>query len=268
MSKAQIIGFLNTPPIWKKRQFDIDQFEFPSLKLETFQSAEIPNNLRLGHQMEYVFKQLIEYSEDYKLVLYNLPIRDEKRTLGEIDFILKNKKTNQFIHVELTYKFYLLDPEIPDPIHSLIGPNRRDRFFDKMEKIKNEQFSLLHSTAGINALADHKIDHLKIKHQCCFKAQVFVPYHQKNRNLGVLNKAVMAGYWLRLKDFITTDFIKDQFYIPRKSDWVIAPQEQVSWKSHNEILLEIQSKLKEKRAPMIWRKNARKEFEKCFIVWW
>lgn len=268
MSKAQIIGFLNTPPIWKKRQFDIDQFEFPSLKLETFQSAEIPNNLRLGHQMEYVFKQLIEYSEDYKLVLYNLPIRDEKRTLGEIDFILKNKKTNQFIHVELTYKFYLLDPEIPDPIHSLIGPNRRDRFFDKMEKIKNEQFSLLHSTAGINALADHKIDHLKIKHQCCFKAQVFVPYHQKNRNLGVLNKAVMAGYWLRLKDFITTDFIKDQFYIPRKSDWVIAPQEQVSWKSHDEILLEIQSKLKEKRAPMIWRKNAKKEFEKCFIVWW
>lgn len=268
MSNPQTIGFLNTPPIWEKKQFDIDQFEFPSLQLNELQSIKIPEKLRLGHQMEYIFKQLIEYSEEYALLLYNLPIRDEKRTLGEIDFILKDIISHQIIHIELTYKFYLLDPEIPESIHRLIGPNRRDRFFDKMQKIKKEQFPLLHSKAGAKALAEQGIDHLEIKHQCCFKAQIYVPYLQKNIDLGLLNKEAITGYWLRLKDFTSFDSTNDQFYIPTKSAWVIAPHEQVTWKSKEVILLEIKIKLEEKRALMIWRKKASDEFEKLFIVWW
>ena len=268
MSKPQIKGFLNTPPIWKRKQFGIDQFEFPTIDLDTFQLIEIPNNLRLGHQMEYVFKQLIENSNNYALILYNLPIRNEERTLGEIDFILKEKKTNQLIHVELTYKFYLLDPDIPEPIHRLIGPNRRDRFFDKMEKIKNEQFPLLHSPSGVKALEEHEIDPQSIKHECCFKAQVYIPFQEKKINFGLLNRETIAGYWLRLKDLITVDFSKDQFYIPIKSEWVIKPNEEVPWKSYEEILMEVKLKLDEKRAPMIWRKNTKNEFEKFFVVWW
>ncbi len=268
MSKPEIIGFLNTPPIWEKQEFEIDQFDFPFIDLENFQPTDIPKNLRLGHQMEFVFKQLIEYAEDYHLILYNLPIRNDERTLGEIDFILKNKKSNQFIHVELTYKFYLLDPDISEPIHRLIGPNRRDRFFDKMEKIKNEQFPLLHSEAGAKALEKHSINHSEIKHQCCFKAQIFLPFHQKDVDLGLLNRETIVGYWFRLKDIATSDFLNDQFYIPRKSEWVINPNEETSWKSHQEILIEIKQKLAEKRAPMVWRKNVENEYEKFFVVWW
>ena len=143
MNKAQYIGFLNTPPLWENKQFDIQQFEFPSLDLHSFHPAPIPKNIRLGHQLEYVFKQLVDYSEVYDIVLYNLPIRQEKRTLGEIDFILHDTTGDQLIHVEMTYKFYLVDPAISKPIHRLIGPNKRDRFFDKMEKIKNKQFPIL-----------------------------------------------------------------------------------------------------------------------------
>ena len=134
MIKAQCIGFFKTPPIWEKKQFDIQQFEFPSLELNLFYPKPIPRNIRLGHQMEYVFKQLIEYSEVYQVVLYNLPISQGGRTIGEIDFILKDKTRDQLIHVELTYKFYLINPEISEPKHQIIGPNKRDLFFTKMEK--------------------------------------------------------------------------------------------------------------------------------------
>ncbi len=268
MIKAQCTGFLNTPPLWEKKQFDIQQFEFPSLELHPFHPKPIPGNLRLGHQMEYVFKQLVEYSEAYEVVLYNLPIRQGERTLGEIDFILKDKTQDKLIHVELTYKFYLIDPEISESIHQLIGPNKRDKFFDKMEKIKNKQFPLVHSEEGSKALYDNNINHLKIEHQCCFKAQLFQPFGGSLVDIGTLNKACLAGYWLRFDDFNKPEFEKAQFYMPTKSEWVIEPNDQVAWKSHGEIMTDINLRLLKENAPLIWLKKSEAEFEKLFVVWW
>jgi hypothetical protein len=52
MIKAQCIGFFNTPPLWEKRQFDVQQFEFPSLAIHRFQPKPIPRNIRLEWVME------------------------------------------------------------------------------------------------------------------------------------------------------------------------------------------------------------------------
>lgn len=268
MIKAQCLGFLNTPPLWEQKQFGIRQFEFPSLTLDSFQFKSIPGNLRLGHQVEFIFKQLVEYSEAYDVVLYNLPIRKEKHTLGEIDFILLDKKNNQLIHTELTYKFYLIIPEIEEPVHKLIGPNKRDTFFAKMEKIKYKQIPLLHSTEGIEALASLQIDHLKIEHQCCFKAQLFQPYGSGIVNIDSLNKNCLVGYWLRFDDFNKPCFTNDHFYLPTKSEWIIEPNNQIEWKSHVEIMIDINSRLLKEIAPLVWLKNSKGKFEKLFVVWW
>ena len=268
MTKAQYLGFLNTPPLWKNKQLAIPQFEFPSLELESFQPTAFPSNIRLGHQLEYVFQQLMDYSATYEVLLFNLPIREDKRTLGEIDFILRDTTSDQLIHVDLTYKFYLIDPTIPEPIHRLIGPNKKDQFFDKMEKIKNKQFPLVHTPEGVKALADKQIDHLQVAHQCCFKAQLFSPYEDSTVHIGTLNKDCLAGYWLRLEAFITAEFATAQFYMPPKLEWVIEPNNQVVWKSHVDIMVDIRLHLLEERAPMIWLKKSTTEFEKLFIVWW
>ena len=268
MIKAQCLGFLNTPPIWEKKQFGIQQFEFPNLEMHSFHPKPIPGNIRLGHQIEYVFKQLLEYSAFYEVVLYNLQISQEERTIGEIDFILKDKKRDKLIHVELTYKFYIINPAISEPIHRIIGPNQRDKFFTKMEKIKNKQFPLLHSEEGSKALLDNNIDHLKIEHQVCFKAQLFQPYGSSSINIATLNKACLAGYWLRFDELNTPEFSKAQYYMPTKSEWVIDPNELVAWKSHVEIMADVNQRLAKENAPMIWRRNSKTEFEKIFVVWW
>lgn len=274
MILSQSIGFLNTPPLWEGEQFDIQQFEFPKLDLKTFQPKVTLGNFRLGHQLEYVFKQLIEHSETHEVVLHNLPIRQEKRTLGEIDFIIKDKIRDKHIHVELTYKFYIIDPDVintgiidRDPIHSLIGPNRRDSFNLKMEKTKNKQFPLLHSEEAAQALYNIDIDHSEVEHQCCFKAQLFQPYGSHSVNIGSLNKGCLTGYWLRLNDFNKPDFAGNQYYIPSKSEWPVKPHYQVSWKSHDEILKEINQALSTERAPMVWLQNTKGEFEKLFVMW-
>ena len=264
----QFSGFLSTPPIWINTQFNIQQFEFPDIELIDFIPTPIPQKIRLGHQMEFVFKQLVDLCPEYEVLVHNLPIRNGKQTIGEIDFILRDVETHQLIHVELTYKFYIIDPEISEPIHQLMGPNRRDMFFIKMEKIKNEQFSLLHSKQGRMALAEKGIDHNQITHQACYKAQLFEPFGSKPLNLRPLNPNCIVGYWLRMDDFQTEAFKNQQFYIPYKSQWVLQPHSDVEWTPHFETLLEINLRLLKQNAPMVWMKKSETEYEKFFVVWW
>lgn len=233
-----------------------------------FSPAPIPEKLRLGHQLEHVCKQLLDHSSQYEILVYNLPIREGKHTIGEIDFILKDVATEQLIHVELTYKFYIIDTAISEPLHQLIGPNKRDAFFMKMEKIKNKQFTLLHTEAGTKALADLNIEATKLVHQTCFKAQLFKPYNTDTLQLDHLNETCIVGYWLRFQDFNTDTFATHQFCIPRKSEWVLTPDANSEWISHTETLVRIEQQLLKQNSPLVWIKKSDTEFEKFFVVWW
>lgn len=268
MVYEQCKGFLNTPPLWKNEQFSVLQFDFPKIEFEDFSPQKIPTNIRLGHQMEHVFKQLIDYSSLYEVLVYNLPVRNGKITIGEIDFILKETETQKLIHVELTYKFYIIDPSISEPIHRLMGPNRRDMFYTKMEKIKNNQFGLLHSPNGIIALQEKGIDHKEIAHEVCYKAQLFSPYNSEVTHIRPLDKDCIVGFWLRFDDFNSKEFQGYKYYIPSKSEWVVQPYEEVLWQSHFEILMAINMRMLKENSPMIWMKKSATEFEKFFVVWW
>jgi len=268
MINAQFHGFLNTSPLWIGEEYDIQQFSLPTFPSHSLNPKPIPLKIRFGHQMEYVFKQLVEHSNAYHLVLHNLQISQGKRTLGEIDFILKDLSTGKLIHVELTYKFYIIDPEVSDPTYRLVGPNRRDLFMAKMKKIKQVQFPLLHSEFGSKALAERHIDHSKVEHQCCFKAQLFYPLDNEMVNIGPLNRECSAGHWLRVEDFNSSEFQKAKFYMPSKSEWVIHPMDQVTWRSHSEIMKDINRSLLNEMSPMIWMRNSNAQIVKLFVVWW
>ncbi len=218
--------------------------------------------------MEVVCKQLLDHSSPYEVLVYNLPIREGKQTLGEIDFILKDVTTEQIIHVELTYKFYIINTGVSDPMHQLIGPNKRDAFFMKMEKIKNKQFSLLHSEAGIKALAELDIDASNLLHKTCFKAQLFKPFKTGTVQLHPLNGNCIVGFWLRLLDFTSDAFTPYQYYIPSKSEWVLNPDASNSWTSHANALLKIEEQLLKQNSPLVWMKKSETEKEKFFVVWW
>lgn len=266
--RKQVSGFLNTPPLWQNQQFGIQQFAFPEIDLRVFQPKAIPSKIRLGHQMEYVFKQLIDFCKDYEVLLHNLAVKNGKRTIGEIDFILKNRQTSELLHIELTYKFYVIDPSMSEPTQQLMGPNRRDMFFTKMEKIKNDQFELLHSKAGTQALLEHHINPAKIKHQACYKAQLFVPYECNTINIKPLNSHCISGRWMRFDDFRTDHFKEFHYYIPFKSEWVIEPHIDVPWNSHFETLIDLNLRMLKENSPMVWMKRSATEYEKCFVVWW
>lgn len=249
-------------------EFSVSQFQFPEVEIDGFVTSPIPEKLRLGHQMEYVCKQLLDASDEYEVLLHNMPIRDGKQTIGEIDFILKETATQQLIHVELTYKFYLIDTAIENPIHQLVGPNRSDAFYKKLEKIKNNQFSLIHTSIGQKALLKKGIETTNIKQQVCYKAQLFKPYKIASLDISPINSHCIVGYWLRMAEFNSSEFTAHKFYIPTKSEWVFHPYEEVLWVSHDAVIEIIEERLNYKSAPMVWMKKSDTEFEKFFVVWW
>ncbi|MEN1786135.1 MAG: DUF1853 family protein [Bacteroidota bacterium] len=267
MSTAYHEGFLNTPPLWEKEQFGLPQFKFPPVVISNLKETQLPRNLRLGHQMEKVFQQLIHSTDSFDLVEHNILVEAGRHRIGELDFIIQNKNTHQYFHVELVYKFYLIDPTISEPIYRLVGPNRRDMFYTKLDKLKEKQLPLLFHPSLTPLWETLEIDPLKIAQSCCFKAQLFAPLGEKP-SIRPLNNACIAGTWIRFDVFNTERFRSASYHMPRKLEWVLSPHLEVPWRSHYEILLDVNLRMVAKNAPMLWMKTPSGALSRLFVVWW
>ena len=244
------------------------QFVFPKIDFENLETEVIPSNLRLGHKIEHIFLQLIKHSKVYKVIAHNIPIRKNKVSLGEIDFLLQRVDNKMYVHVELTYKFYVILQDSSIIEHQLIGPNQRDSFFAKKEKIINHQIPLLDTPEAISVLKAFNMDPYEIQHKTCFKSQLFVPYKLGEINLSPFNSECIVGKWISFQKFRSSNFLNFKYYLPTKSEWLIAPYHDVVWQTFTEVLGLIINKLEDGRSPMMWIKTGDSKIEKLFVVWW
>ncbi len=263
-----IQALLDSPPLWKDTQFDLKQFVVPSIDLTTFIPQPIPENIRLGHRIEHLFYQILSHSDNYEVLAHNIQIKNSNHTLGELDFIVRFRESVHPIHIELTYKFYIIDPAISDPIHRLMGPNRNDFFHAKLHKTKQKQLPLAYTNEAVTALETQEINVSSLEQQVCFLGQLFIPYGQSSPSIHPLNSACIVGFWIQMKDFEISPFVSYTYYITHKYEWIHAPHNNVVWSSHHEVLSEIQIKHVQKRAPIVWIKKNDNTIEKCFVVWW
>lgn len=260
--------FIQTPPLWLDQQFGIKQFVFPEIDYVAVHDGKVPANMRLGHKMEHIFKNCLEGQRIYKLLAHNVAVKRDNRTLGEIDFLLKDLRDGSFLHLELTYKFYVIDPTLGPPMHQLIGPNRKDTFNSKLEKLTNKQLQLPFLKEGKEQLTLLDIESADLKQEVCFKAQLFAPYHHAEMLIKPFNKHCIAGFWLPFEMFTFSDFHPYEYYLPSKDEWILNPYDKGSWISYNELLLELNGLMFKERSPMVWMKKEEAVFEKFFVVWW
>lgn len=260
-------GFLSTPPLWKGKAYGLTQFEFPTISLDRFTPKTIPDKLRLGHRIEHIFAQLLNHSERYHILGQNIQIRHEKQTLGELDFIVRDSVSAQLIHIEVSFKFYIVLPS--EPIEKgLIGPNRKDAFLTKISKTREKQLPLLYTEQARAALSAYGLQALQIVQNCYFCAQLFVPYHQLTLQLTPFETHHIKGYWMHWADFNTPAFKTFMYYIPKKSEWIQDPHDGVVWDTYTQTATQIAELLAQQRSPLVWIKKAPLYFEKCFVVWW
>ena len=258
-----IKGILQTPNLWKGsellniRQFIIDGSDF--------QLEPISSKLRLGMFVEQCVFQSLENNSNYNVLAKNIQIIDNNLTLGELDCILKHNSS--IVHLEIAYKFYLFDKtHNKNELHCWIGPNRKDSLIEKINKLQEKQFPLLQHPKTVEKLNILKIPTEQIEQQVCFKAQLFVHFSKISKIIPIINFDCIAGFYVNWKELVL--FKAYKFYIPTKLDWLVVPKTDVTWLSYEHFIMEVNSLLHKKLAPLCWMKKNNGEMRKFFVVWW
>jgi hypothetical protein len=133
----------------------------------------------LGKRFEAMIGFWLKNSPVFQVVLSNHQLIDDKGTVGEIDFIVKDRESGELLHLEIACKFYLShhnNPNWPD----WRGLNGRDNLQLKMDKFSRQLSSLgipvghelrkelkiggIQPTMLLKGYFFHHIDHIRQHH--------------------------------------------------------------------------------------------------------
>lgn len=246
-----------------------------------------PKNAVLGKQAEACFEAYLKHSKHFELLAANLQIHTStslsnqstslsnypallnnpyaKETLGELDYIVRNLKTTEVVHIELACKFYLYDESAGiSPEEKWVGPNRKDSLFKKLEKLKQRQFPLLHRPETLQKLEALGIPKPSLQ-QLCLKAFLFIPRKMLREALPQNIKNCIVGHYIKPSDF------KDEgtacYAIPSKKEWLLPINAIAKWYPFSEIKPLITTQLEMGRSPLVYKKTPQ-NVELFFITWW
>ena len=244
--KAQYQGFMDTPSLF------LDVGDFVKQPLFAFEEVsplkekllELKKNTMLGKRAELFFKELIKGSKEYKVLADGIQVFKDKRTVGELDFIIQHRKSLQVFHTELTYKFYAYDPNIATTaIEKWIGPNRKDTLVQKLDKLNTRQFPLLHTKETQQRLEKLGLPLDGIAQRLVFKAQLFVPENTLLTLFPACNKNAIRGNYMRLEALTNTISSNSRFFLPKKQDWMLPAKNNRTWLAFSEIKNELTNSL-------------------------
>lgn len=265
----QFVGFVKTPSIFKEKKYDgFKLFQFPEKVTYDFTDTDFSKNLVLGKRVEHFFLEALKNSSEYQIIANNIQINNSYRTLGELDFIIKELKTSKLLHIELMYKFYVYNPDIPDEMERWVGPNKKDSLLQKIQKVETNQFPLLHTPETKTYLSSIDLDSKDIEQEICFKASLFIPKELKSYKFPHINEECIIGFWIHLKHFREYNLEGSQFFTPDKQDWPIDPQKGEEWYNFMQVDEQIKNLHSRKKSPLIWIKKIDGSFERIIVVWW
>lgn len=227
-----------------------------------------PSQRMLGKQAEYLFEHYLTHSKRYQIIASNIQIQGIFETLGELDYIVLDTLTNKKLHIELACKFYLLDESLGSEIKAQwIGPNRKDRLIDKLEKLHKKQFPLLHKKETSLFLDTFEINSTKIEQQVCLKAFLFLPKNKREFNIPQHYAHCIVGTYIKFEELDTIIDANASYALPSKKEWLLPPISIENWFSFSEVKEKITESIAKKRSPLVYKK-VRTSIEKIFVVWW
>lgn len=278
-SLTRFKNFYSTATLWSGTLLGLDQFHFSSLKFDHLKEKDsidlpiIPQRTVLGKRAEHFFKFCIEQSSNYNLLVSNQQIFKGKITIGELDYIVQEKRSKQIIHVELVYKFYIYDIDKDvrdkDPIRQELskyqGPNGKDNLVRKIDHLKNHQLPLLYNEHTQDILDQFDLDVHKMHQEVCFIAHVFIPHKLWNHSFKYINKASIVGYYFKYSAFAKAE-TSNIYFLPKKYEWKMKPQELEESFTFLQILELTTASLSRGFAPLIWMQLEDSTFERFFVI--
>ena len=172
-------------------------------------------NQKLGHLYEQALYSLICTSDKLECVAHNLQIFDEnKKTLGELDYVLFEQQSQSYIHLELAVKFYLAKEINGKWVYP--GPDARDNWHRKLERMQNHQFILPQSIEAKKLLKNSfDIDHIETQ-QLIYGCLFFPMNSNKKHYPEGVSRDCRFGKWLfvrQWKDYF--DDVESVYAIPK-----------------------------------------------------
>lgn len=216
-------------------------------------------------QAEACFEAYLKQSINFELLAANLQIHGEKKTLGELDYIVRNLQTDEVLHIELACKFYLYDENAGEVAEQKwIGPNRKDSLYEKLEKLKHKQFPLLQTSETSKVLTSLGIPK-PTSQELCLKALLFLPKELSAEVFPKHVKDCIVGHYLKQNDLV--EEVDAKYAIPLKKEWLLPIDSITDWHHFSEINVLIGEQLKVKKSPLLYKKTPH-NLERFFIVWW
>ncbi|MGH1335376.1 MAG: DUF1853 family protein [Aureispira sp.] len=272
---AQYQAFLQQPDLFEQQENALytsfsthSPLPLTAAIIQHWQTVISPR-LVLGKRVEYFMHYYLQQQQHLEILTHNLQIIHEKQTIGELDFLYYNKEEQQSYHLEQVYKFYIYFPTATSTdLESWIGPNNKDSLVQKLKKLKNRQFPLLHHSATQAILHQKGLSIPTMLPQLSFKAALFTPWGTPFPTTSSLNPACWKGYWLTWTMFLQENWTSTQFFIPPKQDWGRLPSSSTTWLSAATAIPIIEQWLARQKAPLCWIKMNTGAYLQLFILWW
>ncbi len=175
------------------------------------------NNRRLGRYFENLYHFLLSDVLNWTVLLRNVPVRNEQgRTLGELDFIVRNPATGRLQHHEVAVKFYLaFDTGYTTRWY---GPNARDRLDLKKNRMLLHQSCMTERPETRTLLADHQLDE-PIESAIVMPGYLFRPESRQQPSMpDWINPGHQRGHWIRSEQISRKDI--DTWVPLHKPDWL------------------------------------------------
>ncbi len=152
---------------------------------------------KLGHLYEDALAVMLKSTPRYNCLAQGVQVRENAgHTLGELDFLVRDLVSDQLIHLELAVKFYLAIETESGVL--LPGPDARDNYFRKLEKMRSHQLALAKNFRALlpDKFQEEEIVVQQLVHGCVFNhVHASQPVEEE-----FLNPNGRRGKWLHAQD--------------------------------------------------------------------
>lgn len=173
---------------------------------------------RLGVYFEQLWQHLTDGCDSLDSIHHNLQVIIDKHTYGEFDSILYDKVLDTTFHCELAVKFYLQIGSGSE-LHHWVGPNLRDRFDHKYQRLFEHQLALSKSEVIKPWLKEQGINIEQVK--VMTRGRLFYPLDhfmkEDFRFPHEVNPQHLKGFWTSWESFA-------HLQLSSGIDWYILPK--------------------------------------------